>query len=105
MIAVERRWTVASVFTDHPTTVRKGLDCRAGDLALVDAIRSGGVDKVLIFDIDRVGRSLAGLVTLWKHAGRLACRYGWTNTAGSNGLPIFDVVTTLVHHVPPEPSG
>jgi hypothetical protein len=40
-IAVERGWTVASVFTDGPTTVRKGLDRRAREVALLDAIRSG----------------------------------------------------------------
>jgi hypothetical protein len=33
------------------------------ELALIDAIRSGGVQKVLISGIDRVGRTLADLVT------------------------------------------
>jgi DNA invertase Pin-like site-specific DNA recombinase len=66
-VAVERGWTVASVFTDRPTTVKK--DRRPGEVALLDAIRSGVVDKVLIVGIDRVGRSLADLVSFME-----ACR-------------------------------
>jgi DNA invertase Pin-like site-specific DNA recombinase len=102
-IAVERGWTVASVFTDRPTTVRKGLDRRAGEVALLDAIRSGGVEKVLIFGIDRVGRSLADLVSFME-ACRTACVSLWLDeqgldTAGSNGLPIFDVVAMMAHHL------
>ena len=41
-IAAERGWTVEHVFTDHPTSVRKGQDRRPGELALVQAIKSGG---------------------------------------------------------------
>jgi DNA invertase Pin-like site-specific DNA recombinase len=91
------------VFTDRPMTVRKGLDRRAGEVALLDAIRSGGVDKVLIFGIDRVGRSLTDLVTFME-----VCRTAgvslWLNeqrldTAGSNGLPLFNVTEMLAYHL------
>ena len=60
-VASERGWTVVKVFTDRPATVKK--DRRPGELALIDAIRSGDVGRVLIFGIDRVGRSLTDLVT------------------------------------------
>jgi DNA invertase Pin-like site-specific DNA recombinase len=102
-VANERGWTVASLFTDRPTTVRKGLDRRAGEVALLDAIRSGGVDKVLIFGIDRVGRSLADLVSFME-ACRTAAVSLWLHEQGvdsavSNGLPIFDVVAMMALHL------
>jgi DNA invertase Pin-like site-specific DNA recombinase len=100
-VANERGWTIASVFTDRPATVKK--DRRPSELALLDVIRSGGVDKVLIFGIDRVGRTLADLITfmevcraagvsLWLDEQRL-------DTAGSNGLPLFDVAEMLAFHL------
>jgi DNA invertase Pin-like site-specific DNA recombinase len=100
-IAVERGWTVASVFTDRPATVKK--DRRPGEVALIQAIRSGGVEKVLIFGIDRVGRSLVDLVGFME-----ACRTAgvslWLDeqaldTAGSNGLPLLDVTAMMALHL------
>jgi DNA invertase Pin-like site-specific DNA recombinase len=100
-VASERGWTVVKVFTDRPATVKK--DRRPGELALIDAIRSGDVGRVLIFGIDRVGRSLTDLVTfmevcrtagvsLWLDEQRL-------DTAGSNGLPLFDVTEMMAFHL------
>jgi DNA invertase Pin-like site-specific DNA recombinase len=100
-IALERRWTVANVFTDRPATVKK--DRRPGEVALIDAVRSGGVQKVLIFGIDRVGRTLVDLITfmevcraagvsLWLDEQRL-------DTAGSHGLPLFNVTEMLAFHL------
>jgi DNA invertase Pin-like site-specific DNA recombinase len=100
-VANERGWTVVKVFTDRPATVKK--DRRPGELALIDAIRSGRVEKVLIFGIDRVGRSLTDLVnfmevcrtagvSLWLDEQRL-------DTAGSNGLPLFNVTEMLAYHL------
>jgi DNA invertase Pin-like site-specific DNA recombinase len=102
-IAVEHGWTVASVFTDRPTTVRKGQDRRAGEVALLDAIRSAGVDKVLILGIDRVGRSLVDLVTFME-----VCRAAgvslWLDeqqldTAGSNGMSMLDLSSMMAFHL------
>jgi DNA invertase Pin-like site-specific DNA recombinase len=56
-IAAERGWTVTSLFGDRPTTVRKGQDRRLGELALIEAIRSGSIDKVLVWSLCRVGWS------------------------------------------------
>ena len=61
-IAAERGWTVTSVCSDRPTTVRKGQDRRPGELALIEAIRSGAIDGVLLWSIDRIGKSLVELV-------------------------------------------
>jgi DNA invertase Pin-like site-specific DNA recombinase len=61
------------------------------------------VNKVLIWSIDRVGRSLVDLVTFME-----ACRAAgvslWLyeqglDTAGSNGLPLFDVTAMLAFHL------
>ena len=50
------------MFSDRPTTVRKGQDRRPGELALIEAIRSAAIDRVLVWSIDRIGKSLVDLV-------------------------------------------
>jgi DNA invertase Pin-like site-specific DNA recombinase len=100
-VARDRGWAIVQAFIDRPATVKK--DRRPSELALIDAIRSGGVQKILISGIDRVGRTLADLVTfmevcrtagvsLWLDEQRL-------DTAGSNGLPLFDVAAMLAFHL------
>jgi DNA invertase Pin-like site-specific DNA recombinase len=100
-VARERGWTVPNVFSDRPATAKK--DRRPSELALIDAIRSGGVQKVLISGIDRVGRTLADLVTFME-----VCRTAgvslWLDeqgldTAGSNGLPLFDLTEMMAFHL------
>jgi DNA invertase Pin-like site-specific DNA recombinase len=100
-VANERGWTVVQAFIDRPATVKK--DRRPSELALIGAIRSGDVEKVLIFGIDRVGRSLADLVTFME-----VCRTAgvslWLDeqqldTAGSNGLPLFGVTEMMAYHL------
>ena len=100
-IAAERGWTVVKAFTDRPATVKK--DRRPGELALIDAIRSGGVDKVLLWSIDRFGRSLVDLVTFME-----ACRTAgvslWLDeqgldTAGSNGISMLDLSAMMAFHL------
>jgi DNA invertase Pin-like site-specific DNA recombinase len=77
-------------------------DRRPGETALLDAMRSGGVQKILILGIDRVV-SLADLVTFME-----ACRTAgvslWLDeqgldTAGSNGLPLFDLTEMMAFHL------
>lgn len=69
---------------------------------MLDAVRHGEVQRVLIWSIDRVGRSFADLVAFLE-----VCRSGgvslWLDqaridTAGSNGLSLFDVAGMLAHH-------
>jgi DNA invertase Pin-like site-specific DNA recombinase len=103
LIAVEHGWMVASVFTDRPTTVRKGLDRRSGEVALLDAIRTGAIDKVLIWSVCRLGKSLVDLVAFME-----MCRVAGVavylheqgvDSAVSNGLPIFDMVSMMALHL------
>ena len=100
-IAGERGWMVIQTFIDRPAAVKK--DRRPGELALIEAIRSGGVEKVLIFGIDRVGRSLTDLVTFME-----VCRTAgvslWLDeqqldTAASNGLPLFNLTEMMAFHL------
>jgi DNA invertase Pin-like site-specific DNA recombinase len=100
-MALEHGWSVAHVFTDRPVTVKQYR--RPGEMALNESIRSGAVNKVLIWSIDRVGRSLVDLVTFME-----VCRAAgvslWLyqqglDTAGSNGLPLFDVTAMLAFHL------
>jgi hypothetical protein len=52
---------VTNVFSDCPTAVKKGQDCRSGEIALIKATQSSEIDRVLIWSIDRMGKSLADL--------------------------------------------
>ena len=49
-IAAERGWTVTQIYTDRPATTKNGST--PGELALIEAIRSGVIHKVLIWSID-----------------------------------------------------
>ena len=102
-VASERGWTVAYVFTDRPTSVKKGQDRRPGENALIEAIRSGAIDRVLIRSIDRIGKSLADLIGFIE-----ICRSAYVvvnlheegfDSETSNGLSLFDVSALLAHHL------
>ena len=91
------------VFSDRPTSIKKTQDRRVGEQALIGAIRSGTIDKVLIYSIDRIGKSLIDLVgfletcrvagvSMWLDEQRL-------DTGSSNGLSLFDVATMLAAHL------
>ena len=102
-VATERGWTVAHVFADRPTAVKKDQDRRSGELSLMEAIRSGAIDRVLVWSIDRIGKSLADLVTFMETC-RSACvavnlyDEGFDSET-SNGLSLFDVSALLAHHL------
>ena len=102
-IAAERGWTVTSVFSDRPTTVRKGQDRRPGELALIEAIRSGSIDKVLVWSLCRVGWSLTELVgfleTCRARGVALYLHEQQIDTATSNGASLLDVAPLMVHHL------
>jgi DNA invertase Pin-like site-specific DNA recombinase len=102
-VAAERGWTIISVFSDRPTTVRKGQDRRPGELALIEAIRSRSTERILLWSIDRIGKSLVELVgflevcrrsdvLLWVDEQKL-------DTATSNGLSLFDLSTMMASHL------
>jgi DNA invertase Pin-like site-specific DNA recombinase len=102
-IAAVRGWAVEHVFKDHPTSVKKGQDRRPGELTLIDAIRSGTVERVLVWSVCRIGKSLTELaslletcraasVTLYLHQEKI-------DSAETNGLSLFDVSKLLAVHI------
>jgi DNA invertase Pin-like site-specific DNA recombinase len=100
-IAAEHDWTVVNVFADRQATVKK--DQRPGEMALLHAIRDGGVDRALLWSIDRIGRSLVDLVTFIE-----ACRAGGVglylreqtiDTTTSNGMTLFDLAGMMAYHL------
>ena len=102
-IAAERGWTVTGVFADRPTTVRKGQDRRPGEQALVEAIQSGAIDRVLVWSIDRIGKSLVELVGFME-----TCRSAGAavyldqerfDSAETNGLSLFDLSAMMAVHL------
>ena len=102
-VAAERGWTVGHIFTDRPTTVRKGHDRRPGEIAVIEAIRSGSIDKVLVWSLCRVGRSLTELVgfleTCRARGVALYLHEQQIDTATSNGASLLDVAPLMVHHL------
>jgi DNA invertase Pin-like site-specific DNA recombinase len=94
---------IVHVEVDRPTTVRRGLERRPGEAALLDAIRSSTIDKVLILGIDRVGRTLIELVNFLE-----TCRTAevslWLDeqqidTATDNGMSLFGLGTMMAFHL------
>jgi DNA invertase Pin-like site-specific DNA recombinase len=91
------------VFTDCPTSVKKDQDRRPGELALIGAIRSGAIDRVLIWSIDRVGKCLVDLIGFIEvcrsvHVALNLYDEGFDSET-SNGLSLFDVSALLAHHL------
>jgi DNA invertase Pin-like site-specific DNA recombinase len=100
-IAVQRGWTVTHVFTDRPATVKK--DRRPGETALLSAIRSSGVERVLLYGIDRVGRTLVDLVSFVEtcrssDVGLYLHEQG-IDTTNPDGKSLFDVAGMLAFHL------
>jgi DNA invertase Pin-like site-specific DNA recombinase len=94
---------VTKVFVDRSTMFNRGRDRRPGQATLIQAIRSGSVQKVLMRSIDRIGRSLVDLVAimetcrvcdvgLYLHEERL-------DTAASNGMSLFDFAGMMSFHL------
>jgi DNA invertase Pin-like site-specific DNA recombinase len=102
-VAIGQRWTVAKMFSDHPMPMKRGREHRPGETALLAAIRAGGVNKVLIFSIDRLGRSLPELVGLLETCRESGVEFyihdRRIDTATSNGLSLFDFSEMLALHL------
>lgn len=102
-IAAENRWTVSQIFSDRPMPVRKGRERRPGEDAMLDMVKTGGVQKALIYGIDRVGRSiveLVGFLETCRIAGvGLYLHEQKIDTATANGMSIFDFASMMAFHV------
>jgi DNA invertase Pin-like site-specific DNA recombinase len=103
VIVGERGWTVAHVFSDRPTSVKKDRDRRLGELALISAIQSGTIDRVVLWSIDRIGKSLIdliGFIEICRSAHIALNLYDeGFDSETSNGLSLFDVSALLAHHL------
>jgi DNA invertase Pin-like site-specific DNA recombinase len=102
-IAALNGWTVARVFIERLMPPKRGREQRPAELAMLATIQSRSVDKVLVWSLDRVGRTLAELVGLLE-----ACRAAGTGvyihdrqlyTAIRNGLSLFDVASMMACHL------
>jgi DNA invertase Pin-like site-specific DNA recombinase len=97
-VADEHEWTVIRVFTDRPTSIRKGLDRRPGEAALLDAIRSGEIDRVCISSICRVGRAVPDLVSFLE-----TCRSAgvslWVDEQRIETAALFDFSRMMALHL------
>jgi DNA invertase Pin-like site-specific DNA recombinase len=99
-VAMLRGWMIGHVFIDRPTTAR-GPDRRPGESALIRAIRSGEVKRVLVSSMDRIGRSLVELVGFLETC-RTAHVSLWADQQGidtEQSSMLFDVGTVLALHV------
>ena len=103
VVANEHGWTVKMTITDRPTPARKGKERRPGQDAVLDMIRRGEVQKVLLWSVDRVGRSLPELVGFLE-----ACRVAGVSvylhdrkidTATANGMSLLDLASMMAFHV------
>lgn len=94
---------VAHVFADRPMTVRKGLDGRPGEVALIQAVRSRLIDKVLILSICRIAKSLVDLVafteTCRSASVAVYLREQNVDSATSNGIALFDLSAMMAQHL------
>ena len=70
---------------------------------MIEAIRSGAIDKVLVWSLCRVGRSLTELVgfleTCRARGVALYLHEQQIDTATSNGVSLLDVAPLMVHHL------
>jgi DNA invertase Pin-like site-specific DNA recombinase len=101
-VAAERGWTVMAAFTDRPTSAR-GPDRRPGEAALIAAIRSGTISRVVIWSVCRIGKSLPDLVSFME-----ACRTVGVSvfmleqaidTETSNGMSMLDLTAMMALHL------
>ena len=103
VVAAENGWTVTNVFTDRPMPVKKGKERRPGEAALLDTIRGGSVQKIPLWSVDRVGRSLVdlvGFIETCRTAGvGLYLRNQGLDTGTSNGMSLFDLASMMAFHL------
>ena len=102
-VADERGWTVAKVFADRPVSAKMCLDRRPGELALIDAIRSGTLDRVLVSSICRIGKSLMELVSFMETCGAnsvsIYLDQQRVDTETCNGPSLLDLAGMMALHV------
>jgi DNA invertase Pin-like site-specific DNA recombinase len=101
-VAADHGWTVVDVFVDHQATAKK--DRRPAEMALLEAIRSrDSVERVLLWSIDRVGRTLVDLVgfieTCRTNGIGLYLHEQGIDTATSYGMSLFELAGMMAYHL------
>ena len=70
---------------------------------MINAIQSGAIDRVLVWSIDRIGKSLIDLVEFMEtcrlHDVSLWVEQPKLDTATSNGMSLFDLSTMMASHL------
>jgi len=61
-LAAKRGWEVVGEYTDHGISGGKGREARPGLNAMLKAADAGEFDIILVWAIDRLGRSLGNLI-------------------------------------------
>ena len=61
-LAEKRGWEVVGEYTDQGISGGKGREARPGLNAMLKSVEMGEVDIILVWAIDRLGRSLANLI-------------------------------------------
>jgi DNA invertase Pin-like site-specific DNA recombinase len=101
--ADQHGWTVARIIVDRPMPQKRGREQRPGEVALLGAIRAGSVNRVLLLNGDRLGRSLTELVRILE-----TCRASGVDiyihdrgidTVTCNGLSLFDFAAMMACHL------
>jgi DNA invertase Pin-like site-specific DNA recombinase len=102
-IAADCGWTVSQIFSDRPMPVKKGRERRPGEDAMLNMIRGGDVQKVLLWSVDRVGRSLVelvGFMEMCRNAGvGLYLHDREIDTTTTNGMSLFDMAGMMAFHL------
>jgi DNA invertase Pin-like site-specific DNA recombinase len=102
--AMEHGWTVSKIFVDRPTPAKKkGRERRSGEDGLRAAVQGAGIQKVLLWSVDRVGRSLVelvGLLEMCRDRGiGLYMHDQGIDTNTSNGMSLFDLSGLMAFHL------
>jgi len=83
--------------------VKKGHDRRSGELALLHAIQCGAIEKVLMWSLCRIGKSLTELVRFLEtcRSAGVAVYFDQEqiDSAETNGLSLFDMSKLLALHI------
>jgi len=100
-VASQRGWTVVDEFVDKGESGAK--DSRPALDRMIDRARTGKLDLIAVWKLDRLGRTLKGLVTLVDDLGRwgvdlVSARDPAFDTTSSAGRLIFQVMGAVAEY-------
>jgi len=102
-VADSQGWSVIRTFTDRPRPAKRGREQRPAEAALLNAIHAGKVSRVLLFGLDRIGRTsgeLIGFLETCRVAGvEIYIHDRGIDTASCNALSLFDISALLADHL------